>query len=251
MHNPYKYGNTVEGAVMRQLSPYVVEAINNTGNHAIEFVSNDDSFMEQVYYCQKRTEYQVALFLHTNAGTGNNRGCNVLTDTSNKDGVKLGNALLSRIAAETPSEDGTVYSGLQFPFINATPQLAFIIEVIYHDNADDARWMLSNIQTVANAIANAIVDVYGGYSIGIQNKVDDMPTPAELWNYVDPDKKRNKYGFSMSEIMFGTNGAVFDVKTILSEKTISEALTVAGVEESQVPGIAAAVADELRKRLES
>ncbi len=208
---------------MRQLSPYVAEAINNTGNHAIEFVSNDDSFMEQVYYCQKRTEYQVVLFL----------------------------ALLSHIAAETPSEDGTVYSGTQFPFINATPQLAFIIEVIYHDNADDARWMLSNIQTVANAIANAIVDVYGGYSIGIQTKVDDMPTPAELWNYVDPDKNRNKYGFSMSEIMFGTNGAVFDVKTILSEKTISEALTVAGVEESRVPGIAAAVADELRKRLES
>lgn len=105
--------------------------------------------------------------IHSNAGSGNNRGCEVYCHKFGGDGEKLARAVYSEIEPNTPSSDRGVKEGCNHygkgkPLYELayTAAPAALIEIAYHDNKDDAVWVINNIEVIGTVIAKGILKYF-------------------------------------------------------------------------------------------
>lgn len=106
--------------------------------------------------------------IHTNAGGG--RGCEVIVldrcAVHNKKYVEtsklLADAVYKRISAITPSGDrGVKVDGYNFYEAREPAAACCYLEVAFHDNKDDAEWIVGNIELIGTEIAKAICEYLG------------------------------------------------------------------------------------------
>ncbi len=105
--------------------------------------------------------------IHSNAGSGNNRGCEVYCHKFGGSGEKLARAVYSEIEPNTPSSDRGVKEGCNHygkgkPLYELayTAAPAALIEIAYHDNKDDAVWIINNIEVIGTVIAKGILKYF-------------------------------------------------------------------------------------------
>lgn len=105
--------------------------------------------------------------IHSNAGSGNNRGCEVYCHKFGGSGEKLARAVYSEIEPITPSSDRGVKEGCNHygkgkPLYELayTSAPAALIEIAYHDNKDDAVWIINNIEVIGTVIAKGILKYF-------------------------------------------------------------------------------------------
>lgn len=105
--------------------------------------------------------------IHSNAGSGNNRGCEVYCHKFGGSGEKLVRAVYSEIEPNTPSRDRGVKEGCNHygkgkPLyeLEYTAAPAALIEIAYHDNKDDAVWIINNIEVIGTVIAKGILKYF-------------------------------------------------------------------------------------------
>lgn len=105
--------------------------------------------------------------IHSNAGSGNNRGCEVYCHKFGGSGEKLARAVYSEIEPNTPSSDRGVKEGCNHygkgkPLYELayTTAPAALIEIAYHDNKDDAVWIINNIEVIGTVIAKGILKYF-------------------------------------------------------------------------------------------
>lgn len=102
--------------------------------------------------------------IHSNAGSGNSRGCEVYCHKFGGSGEKLARAVYSEIEPITPSRDRGVKEGCNhygkgkplYELANTSAPAA-LIEIAYHDNKDDAVWIINNIEVIGTVIAKGIL----------------------------------------------------------------------------------------------
>ena len=98
--------------------------------------------------------------LHSNAsGQGYNaQGPEIFANRPNTPGDKLAHAIYDEIMEIYPDPTkgrGVLYTSSLYEIIRTTAP-AVLLEVAFHDNKDDAQWIINNEQQIAQAVVNGI-----------------------------------------------------------------------------------------------
>ena len=97
--------------------------------------------------------------IHSNAGGG--RGCEVYAYSAGGEGEKAAKAIYSEIEPLTPTGDRGVKFNKKLYELNSTDAPAVLIEIAFHDNVDDANWIINNIETIGTALAKGVLKHLG------------------------------------------------------------------------------------------
>jgi N-acetylmuramoyl-L-alanine amidase len=105
--------------------------------------------------------------IHTNALNQKVRGCEVFCHRKGGEGEKLAKAVYELVSSITPTGDRGIKEGYNFyngkpmyePFYTKMP--AALIEIAFHDNPEDAKWIIENIEKIGIAIAKGILNYFG------------------------------------------------------------------------------------------
>lgn len=150
--------------------------------------NNPNMSLEQVIADSNKSGADIHFSIHTNAGESSARGCEVFAYVPNTEADKLAHFVYNRLAAITPSEDrGIKYNSLAET--RQTKAIAVLIEVAFHSNEEDAKWIINNVEQIGKELAQALYDYYGEEKI--ENPVVKPGNPAvEFEKY---DKKIGEY----------------------------------------------------------
>lgn len=117
--------------------------------------------------------------IHSNANNGKSRGCEIYCHRFGGEGERLARSVYNEIEPITPSTDRGIKEGANF-FGQGKPlyELAYthapaaLIEIAFHDQADDATWILNNIEPIGIAIAKGIINYFGIAWIDEENDLE-------------------------------------------------------------------------------
>lgn len=106
--------------------------------------------------------------IHSNAGGG--RGSEVFCHRFGGEGEKLARAIYGVLEPITPSGDRGIKEGYNrfgsgkplYELAN-TYAPAALVEVGFHDNPEDAAWIVNNIEAIGAALARGILNYFGIY----------------------------------------------------------------------------------------
>jgi N-acetylmuramoyl-L-alanine amidase len=96
--------------------------------------------------------------IHSNAGGG--RGAEVWVYKKGFNAEKLATCIYKYLAPITPAPDRGVRENPGLYETKYTTAPAVIIEVSFHDDADDAKWIVENENAIAEAILHGICDYF-------------------------------------------------------------------------------------------
>jgi len=156
--------------------------INTLARHGIATYRNDPKMnLSQIVNDSNSKPVDLHLAIHSNAGGGH--GCEVFC--WKKDGTashKIGQIIYDDMAAITPGSDrglkqafnyyGTGVHMYEVAYTNAP---AVLIEIAFHDNANDASWIMNNITLIGETLAKSILKYY---SIAYIPVTPPTPTPT-------------------------------------------------------------------------
>ncbi len=113
----------------------------------------------------KKPDFHFAI--HSNAWNKNTRGCEVYVHRFGGEGEKLARAVYKEIEAMTPTGDRGIKESANFfgqgkplyePAYTKAP--AALIEIAFHDNFEDAMWILDNMEKIAEGLAKGILNYF-------------------------------------------------------------------------------------------
>lgn len=154
--NPYSYGNTNEmtqcNLIAEALEKYL--KINGfevkrapKGQNMYTSINESNSFEADLHIC-----------IHTNAGGGH--GCEVYTYSGAARELKYAEPIYNEIAGITPYSD----RGLKvanFAELVQTTAIAVYCECAFHDNYDEAKWIVENVNNIGKTIARGMCKAEG------------------------------------------------------------------------------------------
>ena len=107
--------------------------------------------------------------IHSNAmggaASGKARGCEVFcydpTNTASL-GTQLAQKIYAGLSAITPTADRGIKSGKDtISEIRNTKAPACLVEIAFHDNPDDARWIVENIAAISKVFLLSMIALFG------------------------------------------------------------------------------------------
>lgn len=115
--------------------------------------------------------------LHTNGFNGKVAGTRVHCYPSDKS-RRIGKLIQDRIAPKSPGtpdylvEDSVLYE------LRATTMPAVLPEFGFHDNPEEAQWLIDNIEAIAEEICQAVCEYYNMPYIAPDTQLDVEPEPV-------------------------------------------------------------------------
>ena len=163
--NPYVDGSGSEEYWMNLLAdalePYLYA-------NAIAFVRNTPEMTAASSIAQANSlgGFDFYLALHSNASgagqEGKNRGIIVFYYPTSSDGKRAAELFAAQLRKVYPLPDKvTAQSTTALGEVRQPKYPANLIELGYHDNFDDARWIENNLDAAAQAVARGLTDYFG------------------------------------------------------------------------------------------
>lgn len=143
-----------EERVMNLIADVVVPLLQH--NHLEVYRNKPTMTLQQAVADSNSKNVDAHFAIHSNAGGG--RGGEVFYTSPR--GQKLASAVFKYIEPLTPTADRGVKNHEHLYELNKTNAVAALIEVAFHDNAEDANFILNNIQAIGEAIAHGICDYF-------------------------------------------------------------------------------------------
>lgn len=141
---------------MQQLSDKVKAKLIAKG-HTVYGNDNSLSLNERIA-ASNASGATLHVALHSNAASGNARGPEAFYKAGSNTGKRLANCILYEIA----DISGCAASrGLKSDYLLETNNVTCtcaLIEIAFHDNAEDVAWILSHMDDIAEAIATGICE---------------------------------------------------------------------------------------------
>lgn len=147
--NPYSFGDYTEAEVCGIIAQYAKSALERNG-YEVKLGDHVDTDM----YGRTResnawgADYHVPI--HTNAGGGEGTVVFVSSASANDKYVK---AVYNALAAVSPGKDRNVRVNDGLYEINSTKAVCIYTETEFHDNANLAKWIVENVETIGEAFA--------------------------------------------------------------------------------------------------
>lgn len=148
--------NEVADVTQRVLEEHGVAVYRNKPDWTLaQVVADSNAKMPDVHFA-----------IHSNAGGG--RGCEVYCHRFGGSGGRLARAVYEQISPLTPTGDRGVKEGYNFYGpgkhmyeLAKTDAPAALVELAFHDNPDDAQWIISHIEAIGTALAKGILKYFG------------------------------------------------------------------------------------------
>lgn len=155
--NLYAYGGTNEGYQMHRVAEKLVEHLLRCG---VDVVYLPSGYLSDRVRKANMAHVDGYIALHSNAFDGSVQGIRVHCYPSDKS-RKFGKCIMAALA--------TVYDGSTKSKIVETDSLyelkhpfapAILPEIGFHDNVDDAKWIVNHIEQIAEALAKGICEYF-------------------------------------------------------------------------------------------
>ena len=157
-YNPYINGLGSEEYYMNlvadAMEPYLISC-------GISFTRNDpDDTLQQAIALSNAGNYDFHLALHSNAAppalAGQLQGCDIYYYATSTQGARAAKIFAENLKVIYPDPANTTLGELRL--VKAPSNL---IELAYHDNAEDAFWIIDNIQLIARTLVLALTEYFG------------------------------------------------------------------------------------------
>ncbi|MCQ4922179.1 N-acetylmuramoyl-L-alanine amidase [Tissierella carlieri] len=96
--------------------------------------------------------------IHSNAGGG--RGAEVFAYSPQSEGAKAANTIYNEFEKITLIKGRGVKFNSKFYELNSTNAPAILIEVAFHDNLEDANWIINNIEKIGVSLAKGVLKYF-------------------------------------------------------------------------------------------
>lgn len=141
--------NQVADVVERTLKRHGVTTYRNTPDWTLKKVAQDSN--------SKKPNIHFAI--HSNAGGG--RGGEIFAYAPGGEGEKAARAIYSELEQITSTADRGVKFWPELYELRKTTAPAVLVEIAFHDDADDAKWIIANIEKIGIALAKGVLKYFG------------------------------------------------------------------------------------------
>lgn len=124
----------------------------------IVYRNEPECTLQQVVADSNSKKPDLHFAIHSNAG--GSRGCEVFAYAPGGEGEKAARAVYSELAPLTPTSDRGVKFNPGLYELRKTTAPAVLVEVAFHDNPEDAGWIISHIEAIGTALAKGILKYF-------------------------------------------------------------------------------------------
>ena len=124
-------------------------------NGIVCYRNRPDWKLDQVIKDSNSKKPDLHFAIHSNAGDG--RGCEIYAYAPGGNGEKAARAIYAEIVPLTPSTDRGIKFNPKFYELNSTNAPAVLVEIAFHDNAEDAAWIMGNVELIGTALAKGVL----------------------------------------------------------------------------------------------
>lgn len=210
--NRYSWGNTNEQEQCNKIALATVKALKRCG---IEAKTNTNSDMYKRTAESNCWKADIHVPIHTNALNGKVQGTRLFCVNFNGEGYKVCEEVMKTLAPITPgtSDSITVASFYEITDTNAP---CCYIEIAFHDNVEEAKFIVKNTEKIAEAIARGLCNYLGVkyVSSSTSSNVSRKKTIEELANEViagkwgkgaDRKKRLTEAGYDYNRVQARVN----------------------------------------------
>ena len=168
--NAYAVGNTNEQEQCRKIAAALKEDLGRCGFWC-------RAGMDGTMYTRaaESDKFGVDLHLpiHTNACNGKVAGLRIMVYEMGGEAEKIARAIDKYLAPVTPGESDGICAMPNLYEIKATDAVCVYLEVGFHDNPQEAQWIIDNTAKIAEMIARGLCE---HYNVGYVPAGEDLPT---------------------------------------------------------------------------
>lgn len=175
-NNTYAVGNTNEQEQCRKIASALEKELDRCGFNA-------KAGLNGTMYTRVAESNEMGadlhLPIHTNGFDGTVAGLRIMVSKLGGEAEQIAKAIMETLAPITPgSSDGiSVQTGLYE--INSSNAVCVYIEVGFHDNPEEAQWIIDHTEDIAVAIAKALCNHYGVPYVADEKEVNHAKVPEE------------------------------------------------------------------------
>lgn len=172
-NNMYAVGNVSEQTQCRKIAAALKAELETCGFTC--YAGMDGTMYTRVAESDK-LGVDLHMPIHTNAANGEVGGLRIFVNQLGGEAEKIAKAVMETLAPLTPgTSDGISVQSLYE--IQASDAICVYLEVGFHDNPEEAKWIIEHTEDIAKAIAEGLCSHYGVVYAGEQKP--EAETPAE------------------------------------------------------------------------
>ncbi len=167
-----------EEARCNQIADVVERELKKNKN--FEVIRNKPTMsLEEVIKDSNNSNADVHFSIHTNAGESSARGCEIYAIAPNTQADKLAQIVYQKLSAITPTKDrGVKYNSLAET--KQTKAIAVLIEIGFHSNNEDAKWIIENTEFIGKELAKSLYEYFSiEYKETMEESSESVIKPSE------------------------------------------------------------------------
>lgn len=170
--NKYAVGNTTEAIQCRKIAVFLVAALKRCGFDAMTNVSGD---MYKRVAESNKWGADLHLPIHTNAHNKKTKGTRLFCYNKTGEGYKACKAIMDTLAPITPGSSDSITAQKTLYEIYKPKAATAYIEVAFHDNAEEAQWIIDSTKAIAEAICKGVCKHYAVKYVEPVEEVPEQP----------------------------------------------------------------------------
>lgn len=159
-------GYTTEAEMMNKLCDILETKLRNSG--FIVYRNDPSKDMMEWLAESRNVNADLHLAIHSNGSTNHDtKGMEIYVDDVNSEMLSLATIIYSNLYDIYPYKGNITDRGIKYAegslgeVKTINTKKGILIEIAHHDDADDAKWMVDNLEQISNNIANSIIRYYG------------------------------------------------------------------------------------------
>ena len=185
--NKYAVGDTTEAAQCRKIAKALVTALERCGFEAMTNLTGD---MYKRVAESNKWGADLHLPIHTNAHNKKVKGTRLFSYDRKGAGYKACKAILAALAPVTPGTSDSITAKITLYEVWKPKAPTAYIEVAFHDNAEEAQWIIDNTQVIAEAICKGVCEFYDVAYVANVPKENTIYR-VQVGAYADPDNAQS------------------------------------------------------------
>lgn len=159
-------GYTTEKEMMNKLCDKLETKLKNSG--FIVYRNNPEKDMMEWLNESRRFNASLHLAIHSNGSSKHDtKGMEIYVDDFDSKMLSLATIMYSNLYDIYPYKSSITNRGIKYALGSLgevkkeNTSRGILIEIAHHDDYDDAKWMVDNLEEISNNIANSIISYYG------------------------------------------------------------------------------------------
>lgn len=156
--NVYAVGDTNEQIQCRRIGAALEAALSRCGFAA-------KAGLEGTMYTRvaesNAMDADLHLPIHTNAFDGSVAGLRIMVSKLGGEAEEIAKAIMARLAPITPGKSDGISVNAGLYEVKSTKAICVYVEAGFHDNKQEAQWIIDHTADIAEAICRGLCDHYG------------------------------------------------------------------------------------------